>query len=86
VQIGNGDLRADTEIEYLRFLDDKLRRAIGASLSDGRPQLAVTLDTARDALEAVLAEPDPTSSRVAVARARAEIALEVWREAIELRH
>ncbi|MCU1281958.1 MAG: hypothetical protein JWM53_5504 [bacterium] len=86
MQIVNAGFRAETELDYLRFLDDKLREAIGSSLIEGRPHLAVTLDTARDALEAVLSETDPTATRVAVARARAEIALEVWREAIELRH
>jgi hypothetical protein len=75
-----------TEIDYLHHLDDKLRGAIRSSLVEGRPHLAVALDGARDALEAVLAESDPTVNRVAVARARAEIALEVWREASEQRH
>lgn len=86
MQIGDAALGAGTDFHYLRFLDDKLRKAIRSSLNDGRPHLAVTLDTARDAIEDVLAEGDPTATRVAVARARAEIALEVWREAIELRH
>jgi hypothetical protein len=84
VQIGNAE--AGTEIDYLRFLDDKLRKAMRSSLLHGRAELAVKLDTARDAIEAVLAESDPTETRVAVARARAEIALEVWRERSELLH
>lgn len=86
MQIGHGESRAVAEIDYLRFLDEKLRNAIRDSLSDGRPELAVALDTARDAIEGVLDESEPTSTRIAVARARGEIALEVWRESIELRH
>jgi hypothetical protein len=86
VQIGATEPRFIAEIDYLRYLDEKLRHAIRSSLTEGRPELAVALDTARDALEAVIDEPDPTSTRVAVARARAEIALEVWREANEVRH
>jgi hypothetical protein len=86
VQIGNSEPRAGTENDYLRYLDDKLRSAMRSSLVDGRPDLAVTLDMARDAIEGVLAESDPTATRVAVARARAEIALEVWRETIERLH
>ena len=86
MQIGATESRVSAELDYLRFLDEKLRNAIGDSLRDGRPELAVALDTARDALEAVIDEPDPTSTRIAVARARGEIALEVWREASEVRH
>jgi hypothetical protein len=63
----------------LRSRDTELRAAIGASLRDGQPQLAVALDTTRDFLEMVLAEEDPTPSRLAVARARVDIALSVWR-------
>ena len=73
-------------LDYLRFLDEQLRIAIRRSLEEGRPQLAVSLDTARDFVESALAEEHPTSTRVALARARAEIALEVWRESSELRH
>ena len=73
-------------LDYLRFLDEQLRIAMRRSLEEGRPELAVSLDTARDFVESVLAEDHPTSTRVAVARARAEIALEVWRESSELRH
>ncbi len=59
---------------------------MAASLINGRPHLAVALDTARDFLESVLGETEPTATRIAVARARAEIALETWREAEEVRH
>jgi hypothetical protein len=86
VQIGNSLRSSDDELDYLRLLDEKLREAIRASLYGGRPQLAVALDTARDFLETVLAEDHPTSTRVAVARTRAEIALEFWREARDVRH
>ncbi len=74
---------AVAEAELLRGLAADLRAAIDLSLRHGFAHLAVALDTARDLLETVLAEPAPKSTRVAIARTRAEIALEVWREALE---
>ena len=71
---------------HLQQIAGELRRAIGESLVHGRPELAVALDTARDFAEEVLLEDHPKSTRVGVARARAEIALECWREARDLRH
>jgi hypothetical protein len=76
----------DDELFYLGRLAAELRMAIRESLMSGRPQFAVALDTARDFAEAVLVESYPKSTRIGVARARAEIALEVWREARDVRH
>jgi hypothetical protein len=59
-----------------------LRRAIEASLQSGAPELAVALDTAREFLEEVLGEPETTTTRRGIARTRAEITLEVWREKV----
>ncbi|MCA1662881.1 MAG: hypothetical protein LC659_01145 [Myxococcales bacterium] len=73
-------------LHHLQGLAAELRVAIRESLMRGSPQFAVVLDTARDFVESVLAEAAPTSTRIGVARARAEIALEVWREAHETRH
>ena len=64
----------------LRYLLDELRRAIAAALMNRRLPLAVALDTARTEVEAVLMSPSATSTRRAIARTHAEIALEVWRE------
>jgi len=86
VQIENSVLSVANERDYLRSLDEKLRAAIRDSLTSGRPHLAVALDTARDFVEAVLDEDDATSTRIALARARAEIALETWRDANDVRH
>lgn len=86
MQRGTSVRYSEREIDFLRRLSDDLRAAIHASFAHGRPELAVALDTARDFIERVLAEPDPTTSRIAVARARAEISLEAWRSAIDLRH
>jgi hypothetical protein len=72
------------ELSYLRRLADHLRAAIQMSLAHGRGELAVALDTARDRLESVLEEESPTSTRLHLARARAELALEVWRDTIAL--
>ena len=80
MQIGHASSREETEIAYLQRLDQLLRNAIRASLNAGRPQLAVALDTARDFVESVLSDEDPTRTRIAIARTRAEIALEAWRE------
>jgi len=74
------------ELFYLARLASELRMAIRESLIHGLPQFAVALDTARDFAETVLLETHPKSTRVAVARARAEIALEVWRDARNVRH
>ncbi|HEY1584161.1 MAG TPA: hypothetical protein VGH63_00665 [Polyangia bacterium] len=76
----------DDELFYLGRLAAELRMAIRECLMSGRPQFAVALDTARDFAEAVLVESHPKSTRIGVARARAEIALEVWREARDVRH
>jgi hypothetical protein len=71
--------KAERELEFLRSLDGELRAAIRASLLGGQTELAVALDTARDFLEMVLAEEHPTPSRIAVARARVDMALAVWK-------
>ena len=76
----------DEELFYLGELAAELRMAIRESLMTGRPEFAVALDTARDFVESVLIETEPKSTRVGVARARAEVALEVWREARDARH
>jgi hypothetical protein len=68
-----------TALEELRDLDGKLRAAMGAALRARQSGLAVALDTARDFVEMVLAEAEPTASRIALARARVDIALAVWR-------
>ncbi len=86
MQIRNAVEATERERDYLSFLDEQLRIAIRRSLEEGRAHLAVSLDTARDFVESVLAESHPTTTRIALARARAEIALEVWRESAELRH
>lgn len=78
--------RDASQITYLQELAEQLRVAIRESLEHGRPQHAVALDTVRDFAETVLLEPSPTSTRIAVARTRAEIALEVWRDARDVRH
>jgi hypothetical protein len=83
VQIDTVESAAHAERQLLLRLLEKLRAAIELSLAHGLPRLAVSLDTARDALEEVLADPAPKSSRIAIARTRAEIALEVWRETID---
>ena len=86
MQLGNPVLATNSALDHLRLLDVQLRTAIRSALQYGRPELAVSLDTARTSLEAVLDEEMPKSTRVAVARARAEIALEVWREACAILH
>ena len=79
MQTGNGTQSTENELQQLRGLDNELREAIRTSLRDGQPELAVALDTARDFLETVIAEEQPAVSRIAVARARVDIALAVWR-------
>ena len=74
------------ELYILGRLAAELRVAIRESLIHGRPQFAVALDTARDFAETVLLEDQPKSTRIGVARSRAEIALESWREARDVRH
>jgi hypothetical protein len=76
----------EDELFDLGRLAAELRMAIREALMSGRPQFAVALDTARDFVEGVLVEECPKSTRIGVARARAEIALEVWREARDVRH
>jgi predicted metal-dependent hydrolase len=71
------------EKRQLEQLAGELRRAIVAALHAGLPHLAVALDTARNFVEQVLGERETTTTRRAIARTRAEIALEVWRESIE---
>lgn len=63
----------------LQHLSRELRLAIEAALEAGVVPTAVALDTARDAVEAVLAERAPPASRVALARAHGELVLESWR-------
>jgi hypothetical protein len=86
VQIGNPDVPLASELDYLRSLHLQLRTAIREALTYGRPELAVSLDTARESLETLLADEHPKSTRVGLARARAEISLEVWREACSILH
>jgi hypothetical protein len=78
------DAADEEERGYLRRLAEHLRGAMHMSLEHGRAELAVALDTARDRLESVLAEREPTSTRLRLARARAELALEAWRDRIAL--
>lgn len=63
----------------LQHLSRELRLAIEAALEAGVVATAVALDTARDAVERVLAERAPPSTRVALARTRGELVLESWR-------
>ena len=86
VQFGNSIVRAGDELDDLRELDAKLRNAMADCLASGRPHLAVALDTARDVVETVLADEHRTATRIALTRARAELALETWREANDVRH
>lgn len=83
VQIVDATDGAWMEQRQLEQLAGELRRAIEASLQAGLPHLAVALDTSRDFVERVIREPETTSTRRAIARTRAEIALEVWRESVE---
>lgn len=82
VQIGNAPVAEETERVFLERLDELLRGAIRVSLANGYSHLAVALATAHDFVEAVLGEEHPTATRVALARTRAEIALETWRQAM----
>lgn len=86
MQTGDSIEASERELDYLRFLDEQLRIAIRRSLEEGRSHLAVSLDTARDFVETTLSEIHPTATRIAMARTRAEIALELWCESSELRH
>ncbi len=79
VQIGHASSHQDPALEDLQRLAGLLRLAIRTSLLRGASELAVALDTARAFAEAVLDDPERTTSRVAIARTRAEIALEAWR-------
>ncbi len=83
---GHASSRDETEIDCLARLEQLLRDAIRASLTAGRPQLAVALDTARDFVASVLSDDERTRTRVAMARARAEIALESWRAQVSASH
>jgi hypothetical protein len=80
------ETNGEEELFYLQHLVVELRAAIRSSLVHGLPQFAVALDTARDFAETVLVEDHPKSTRIGVARSRAEIALQVWREARDVRH
>ena len=86
MQLEDSAEASERELDYLRFLDEQLRVAIRRSLEEGRAQFAVAVDTARDFVESILSESHTTSTRIALARSRAEIALQVWRESAELRH
>ena len=86
VQIGNRSVSGEEERDYLRLLDEKLCSAIRDCLTSGRPHLAVALDTARDFLETIMTADDPSPTRIALARTRAEIALEACRDANDVRH
>jgi hypothetical protein len=81
VQIGNAAVAEETESVFLERLDELLCGAIRVCLANGDSHLAVALATAHDFVAAVLAEEHPTATRVALARTRAEIALETWRQA-----
>jgi hypothetical protein len=83
VQIETVSSAAEAEHQLLHQLVDEIRSAIELSLRHQLPHLAVALDTARDLLETVLGEVDPKATRVAMARTRAEIALEAWRTNVE---
>src|SRR4051794_23387327 len=61
------------ELYYLGRLAAELRVSIRESLMHGLLQFAVALDTARDFVETVLLESHPKSTRIGVARARAEL-------------
>ena len=79
VDASEGEWLERRQLEQLAY---DLRRAIEASLQAGMPDLAVALDTSREFLERVLTEPDPTTTRRGIAKTRAEIALETWREKV----
>ncbi len=80
------EAEAVAHLYELRALAAELRAAIRECLVHGRAEFAVALDTARGFVEGVLGEAQPKSTRIGVARARAEIALEVWRQARDVRH
>jgi hypothetical protein len=86
VQIENPIVSEAVEVDFLRQLDDELRAAIQASLLHGRPELAVALDAVRDFVEGALGDEAPSRSRIGMARARAELALEMWRATMSTRH
>jgi hypothetical protein len=80
ISVDDMDTRmTDMDRAELRRLDEQLRAAMTTALRQGHAGLAVALDTARDFLETVLEEEHPAPSRLAVARARVDIALAVWR-------
>lgn len=60
--------------------------AAASALGSRRVALALALDTARSEVEGVLMSPHATSTRRAIARTHAEIALEVWRESSSTAH
>ena len=66
------------EVE-LRHLSQELRLAIEAALAGGMTAVAVALDTARNGLDSVIDDPQPRRSQVALARAKARLGLEAWR-------
>jgi len=74
------------EREELQRLSLTLRLAIEAAFRRGQPNVAVALDTARDAVDDVLVEVAPTPTRVVAARLRAELALQLWHEALSSLH
>ena len=72
-------MEREREERELRCLAIELRLAVEAALEGGLSGTAVALDTARTGLDAVLDDPAPRRTRVALARARAKLALEAWR-------
>jgi hypothetical protein len=70
---------SESEERELRHLSQEVRLAVEAALAGGLTATAVALDTARNGLDSVLDDPSPRSTRVALARARARLALEAWR-------
>ena len=73
------ELEHEREERELRHLSHELRLAVEAALAGGLTATAVALDTARNGLDGVIEDPMPRSTQVALARARARLALEAWR-------
>jgi hypothetical protein len=72
-------LEREREERELRHLAQELRLAIETALLGGMTATAVALDTARNGLDSVIEDPTARATQVALARARARLALEAWR-------
>ncbi len=79
VQTSQTETNPQEEKQFLYELDERLRVAIATALTTGQVQLGVALDDARNFLESVLMEQAPSAARLFIARARAEMALGVYR-------